>query len=80
MLFRSTFIAYFGDAMNVAARLQEHCKVTGSDLLVSVDVLRAVECCREFTSTSLGPVLLRGRAVPVELFAIARPFYPGASA
>ena len=73
-------IAYFGDAMNVAARLQEHCKVTGSDLLVSVDVLRAVECCREFTSTSLGPVLLRGRAVPVELFAIARPFYPGASA
>jgi adenylate cyclase len=65
-------IAYFGDAMNVAARLQEHCKTTGRDLLVSAEVLRGAEPCTGIASTALGRVQLRGRAVPVEVFAIER--------
>jgi class 3 adenylate cyclase len=65
-------VAYFGDAMNVAARLQEHCKATGSDLLVSADVLRGMRSSGEIISRALGPVQLRGRAVPIEVFAIER--------
>jgi len=65
-------IAYFGDAMNVAARLQEYCKVTGRDLLVSADLLRHVRASVEIVSTALGPVRLRGRAATVEVFGIER--------
>ena len=35
-------IAYFGDTVNVTARLQEHCKAVGHTLLVSADLLRRV--------------------------------------
>ena len=30
-------LAYFGDTVNVTARLQEHCKEAGRNLLVSAD-------------------------------------------
>ena len=33
-------LAYFGDTVNVTARLQEHCKEVGRNLLVSADLLR----------------------------------------
>ena len=36
-------IAYFGDTVNVTARLQEHCKEVGRTLLVSADLLRRVQ-------------------------------------
>jgi len=36
-------VAYFGDTMNVTARLQEHCKEVGRALLVSADLLRLVQ-------------------------------------
>jgi len=65
-------IAYFGDAVNVAARLQEYCKVTGHDLLVSAEVFRKTGPCIELASIALGPVQLRGREAPVEIFAIER--------
>jgi class 3 adenylate cyclase len=35
-------IAYFGDTVNVTARLQEHCKEVGRPLLVSADLLKCV--------------------------------------
>ena len=34
-------LAYFGDTVNVTARLQEHCKEAGRNLLVSADLLSA---------------------------------------
>ena len=34
-------IAYFGDTMNVAARLCEHCKAAGETLVASADLLRS---------------------------------------
>jgi class 3 adenylate cyclase len=65
-------VAYFGDTVNVAARLQEHCKEVGRALLVSADLLRLVNPGRELVVEALGPTQLRGRAAAVEVFAIER--------
>ncbi|HEX9588990.1 MAG TPA: adenylate/guanylate cyclase domain-containing protein [Bradyrhizobium sp.] len=65
-------IAYFGDTMNVAARLQERCKEAGRALLVSAELLRLVRPSRDLVVEALGPTQLRGRAAAVEVFAVER--------
>jgi len=65
-------IAYFGDTMNVAARLQEHCKQVGRALLVSADLLRLVRPDGDLVLEALGPTQLRGRAAAIEVFAVER--------
>jgi class 3 adenylate cyclase len=65
-------IAYFGDTMNVAARLQEHCKDAGRSLLVSAELLRLVRPGGDLVVEALGPTPLRGRAAAVEVFAVER--------
>jgi len=65
-------IAYFGDTMNVAARLQEHCKQVSRALVVSADLLRLVRPSDDFVVEALGPAQLRGRAAAVEVFAVQR--------
>jgi adenylate cyclase len=65
-------IAYFGDAVNVAARLQEHCKVADRNLIVSADLLARLDLPRDLEAESLGRVALRGREAPVALHAVRR--------
>lgn len=65
-------IAYFGDTMNVTARLQERCKAAGHDLLVSAELLRRVRPDPRLTILPLGLTQLRGRAAEVEVFAVER--------
>jgi adenylate cyclase len=65
-------VAYFGDTMNVAARLQEHCKEVGRALLVSGDLLRLMRPGSDLVVEALGPTPLRGRAAAVEVFAVER--------
>jgi adenylate cyclase len=65
-------IAYFGDTVNVAARLQEHCKEVGRSLLVSTDLLRHVRPGPDLVVEPLDRARLRGRAAPVEVFAVER--------
>jgi class 3 adenylate cyclase len=65
-------IAYFGDTVNVTARLQEHCKEVGRALLVSADLLRLVHPGSDLVVEALGPTQLRGRAAAVEVFAVER--------
>jgi adenylate cyclase len=65
-------IAYFGDTMNVTARLQEHCKALGHPLLVSADLLKRVTPSRDLQVVALGPAALRGRSAAVEIFAVER--------
>ncbi len=65
-------VAYFGDTMNVAARLQEHCKEVGRALLVSGDLLRLVGPHSDLVVEALGPTQLRGRAAAVEVFSVER--------
>ena len=65
-------LAYFGDTVNVTARLQEHCKEAGRNLLVSADLLRAMKLKPAYAAEALGAVRLRGRAAAIEVFAIER--------
>jgi class 3 adenylate cyclase len=65
-------IAYFGDTVNVTARLQEHCKEAGRTLLVSADLLKRVQPSPHLRVVALGHAALRGRAAAVEIFAIER--------
>jgi adenylate cyclase len=65
-------VAYFGDTVNVAARLQAHCKEAGRRLLVSGELVRLLPDAPDFLVEPLGATELRGRAAPVEVFAVAR--------
>jgi adenylate cyclase len=69
-------IAYFGDTVNVTARVQQHCKEAGRPLLVSGELL-ALLPRRDFAIEPLGATQLRGRAAPIDIFAVARA--PGAA-
>jgi class 3 adenylate cyclase len=65
-------LAYFGDTVNVTARLQEHCKEVGRNLLVSSELLRHMKLKPAFAVEALGQARLRGRAAAIEVFAIER--------
>jgi class 3 adenylate cyclase len=65
-------VAYFGDTMNVTARLQERCKEAGRNLLVSGELLRLVDPGKDLAVEPLGHTQLRGRKAEVEVFAVAR--------
>jgi class 3 adenylate cyclase len=65
-------VAYFGDTMNVTARLQAYCKEVGRDLLVSGELLRAVDPGPDLIVEALGATQLRGRAAAIEVFAVER--------
>ena len=65
-------LAYFGDTVNVTARLQEHCKEVGRNLLVSADLLRDMKLKPAFAVEPLGEARLRGRAAAIEVFAVER--------
>jgi class 3 adenylate cyclase len=66
-------LAYFGDTVNVTARLQEHCKEVGRNLLVSADLLRLMKLKPAFAVEPLGQARLRGRAAAIEVFSVERP-------
>jgi class 3 adenylate cyclase len=65
-------IAYFGDTMNVAARLCDHCKAADEALLVSADLLRAAAVPPVFAVGTRANVMLRGRQAPVDTHAVRR--------
>ena len=65
-------LAYFGDTVNVTARLQEHCKEAGRNLLVSAELSRHMRPKPDFLVEPLGQAQLRGRAAAIEVFAVQR--------
>lgn len=65
-------IAYFGDTVNVTARVQQQCKEAGRPLLVSGELLRLLPPLDDLNVAPLGATPLRGRAAPVDLFAVSR--------
>jgi class 3 adenylate cyclase len=65
-------IAYFGDTMNVASRLSDHCKAAEETLLVSTDLLRAAAIPPGLTVGDGASITLRGRQAPVETHAVRR--------
>ncbi|OKO67957.1 adenylate/guanylate cyclase domain-containing protein [Bradyrhizobium sp. NAS96.2] len=65
-------IAYFGDTVNVTARLQAHCKEADRPLLISGELLRLLPSELDFVVEPLGATQLRGRAASIDIFAVAR--------
>ncbi|MFB9264974.1 adenylate/guanylate cyclase domain-containing protein [Bradyrhizobium erythrophlei] len=65
-------VAYFGDTVNVTARLQQHCKEAGRPLLVSGELLRLLPSADDLAIEPFGATQLRGRAALVEVFAVDR--------
>jgi adenylate cyclase len=63
-------LAYFGDTMNVAARLCEHCKAVNERLVVSGDLLHQVMIPVELRVTDGESIALRGRKESVEAHVI----------
>lgn len=54
-------LAYFGDTMNVSARLCEYCKVCGCSLIVSGELLRHVTIPQNLQISVGQSIALRGR-------------------
>jgi class 3 adenylate cyclase len=63
-------IAYFGDTMNVAKRLEEHGQAVGRTLVASAALLERVRPGTSRNVKPLGRVELRGRSAQVDVFAI----------
>jgi class 3 adenylate cyclase len=67
-------LAYFGDTMNVAARLCEYCKALDCPLVVSGDLLRHVSLPADIGVGPAARVTLRGRQKPIDVHSSVRPF------
>lgn len=71
-------IVFHGDVLNTTARITSLCSELGEDLLVSQDVVDAL--AGEYRAESLGRQTLKGKAEPVEVFAMRRPEPPSCDA
>jgi class 3 adenylate cyclase len=67
-------LAYFGDTMNVAARLCDYCKAIDQRLVASADLLNRVAMPADLRLGVCRRVALRGRQEPIEAHAIAPTF------
>jgi adenylate cyclase len=65
---RATYTC-IGDTVNLAARLEEHTKVAGRAILVDAGTRYALG--DRMRAEALGAVPLKGKSVPVEVFAVA---------
>jgi class 3 adenylate cyclase len=65
-------IAYFGDTMNVAARLCDHCKAADEALLISADLLHSAAVPPELALAPRASITLRGRQAEVGTHAVRR--------
>jgi class 3 adenylate cyclase len=63
-------LAYFGDTMNVAARLCEYCKGAKQRLVASTELLRLTKLPRDIELGQGQSVVLRGRRGAIEMHAI----------
>ena len=63
-------VAYFGDTVNVAARLESYAKQSNHDVVMSGDLHDRLGPVHTVAMEDLGLVSLRGRARPVHLYAI----------
>ena len=65
-------IAFHGDVVNTASRIQAQCRIAGKDLLVSRDLLDRLPAMPGYERESVGAILLRGKEKEVELFCITQ--------
>jgi class 3 adenylate cyclase len=65
--------AYHGDVLNTAARMLEQAKLKKVKLVTSADFLSGVINSNPFIVHALGPLKVRGKSNPLELFSIEAP-------
>ncbi len=65
-------IAFHGDVLNTAARIQALCNQYSEELLVSEYLFKALPSSAEFVFSAKGSTQLRGRQAPVEVYAVRR--------
>ena len=65
-------IAYHGDAINTAARIQGECNRLESNLLVSETLLKTLELNQDLTAELKGEIQLRGKMKSVNICAIEK--------
>jgi adenylate cyclase len=63
-------IVFHGDVMNTAARLEQATRDLGRRFLVSADALSRFANTAGYALEPLGPQALRGRAAPVDVYAV----------
>lgn len=65
-------IAYLGDTVNTAARIQGECKHLASNLLLSEDLLGMLVLASEYKIIERGNSVLRGKAEPIKISSVER--------
>jgi adenylate cyclase len=65
-------IAFLGDVINTAARIEAECNPLLKPLLISNDLLQKLSLGKEYRSEKIGDINLRGRMEKIELVAIER--------
>jgi adenylate cyclase len=63
-------IAYHGDILNTAARIQSLCNHYGQKLLASAMFINTLPVNSGYLATELGSVVLKGKSVPTEIVSI----------
>jgi adenylate cyclase len=63
-------LAYFGDTMNVGARLCEHCKTINQQLVVSGDLMRLMAMPDDLVAGEAESVAVRGRQEHIQALAV----------
>jgi len=65
-------IAYHGDAINIAARIQDQCNIYDKSFLISDVVIQYIKNKEAFEFKELDQIILKGKTEPTTLFAIER--------
>ncbi len=63
-------LAYHGDTLNTAARIQEACKEYDESVIISGELALEFDDHNSFEFKSMGSKVLRGKEIPIELFAV----------
>jgi class 3 adenylate cyclase len=59
-----------GDAVNVAARIEDHTKITGNPILIDQYTSEGLE--KNVRIEALGPVMFKGKQQPIHVFAVSQ--------
>lgn len=65
-------IAFHGDVLNTASRIQNQCNVLNKKFLISEDVLKKIAQSNEFKIETMGKFKLRGKENEIEIYSVEK--------
>ncbi|TKT92501.1 adenylate/guanylate cyclase domain-containing protein [Dyadobacter frigoris] len=65
-------IAYHGDTLNTAARIQSVCNDYNKKLLASEHLICHISIQHSFTTEMLGTIHLKGKVIPINIVSIGQ--------